>query len=101
MPSKRSPLLLRLMARLGELEFQEAFIPSEHGRYVYGLTDGIITVNPIPHIVDTVIHEVLHEFFPRRSEHTILSLTGKLMRQLTDADLQAIYAEYQRKIGQA
>ena len=94
-----SPLLLRLMARLGELEVQEKFLPTERG-YVYGMTDGdgIIYVNPVPHIVDTVIHEILHEFFPKHSERAILSLTGKVMHQLSDADLQAIYSEYRRKI---
>ena len=90
------------MARLGELEFQETFLPREQGCPIYGRTDydGTIYVNPIPHIVDTVIHEVLHEFFPAYQEHAILSLTGKLMRQLADEDLKAIYAEYRRKLGE-
>ena len=93
MDDKRSPLLLRLMARLGELNFEEKFLPTEtdtRGRnFVYGRTDydGIIYVNPVPHIVDTVIHECLHEFFPKYAEHAICSLTGKLMRQLSDTDL--------------
>jgi len=99
-------LILRIMARLGELTFEERFLPTEgqdaKGRrgYVYGQTeyDGRIIVNPIPHIVDTVIHECLHELSPNYAESAIKSLTVKLMRQLTDTNLQTIYAEYKRKV---
>lgn len=88
------------MTRLGELNFEEKMLPTENGRYVFGCTnyDGTIHINPVPHIVDTIIHECLHEQFPNYSEHAICSLTGKLMRQLGDKDLQAIYAEYRRKV---
>ena len=88
------------MARLGELDFEERFIPTENRRYVYGQTDyeGVIYVNPVPHIVATILHECLHEQFPHYAEHAVCSLTGKLMRQLSDEDLKAIYAEFKRNV---
>ena len=100
MGSGRKGLLLQVMSRLGELDFEEKYLPMEKGCYTEGMwhSTGLIVVNPIPHIVDTVLHECLHELYPKYSERAIRSLTGKLMKQLSEDELQAIYAAYRRKI---
>ena len=102
MAGKRNPLLLKLMARLGELTFEEKYIPDSGGHPVYAewFPEGKIVVNPVRHIVDSVIHEGLHEMYPKYSERAILSLTGKLMKQLTEEDLLAVYESYRRKLDE-
>lgn len=98
---KKTPLLLKVMSRLGSMEFQEEWLPrGKDGTDTYALwqPNGTITVNVIPHVVDSVIHECLHELYPEYSEQAIRSLTGKLRRMLTEQDEQAIYDEYRHKV---
>jgi hypothetical protein len=55
-----------------------------------------ITVNPAPNVVDTLIHELLHRRFPRWSENRVRLETWRVMRQMSDADVQAWYRKYRR-----
>jgi hypothetical protein len=99
--TKRSPLLLKLMARMAEVEFREEYIPqAKDGCDIYGLWDssGVITINPIPHVVTTVVHELLHEAKPDYSERAVRSMVGKLMKQLTEEEMITIYEEYRRQV---
>src|SRR3990167_6698860 len=98
MAKRRSPLLLQLMARLGDVEIKEGYIPRDGGRDIYGLwtNDGTIIINPIPHTVDSVLHELLHELKPDYNERAVRSVVGKLMKQLSEKEVQAIYLEYRR-----
>jgi hypothetical protein len=88
------------MSRLGELAFEESYLPMHKGCYTEGMwhEGGRIVVNVQPHVVDTVIHEVLHEMFQQYSERAICSLTGKLMKQLSEDEIQAVYNAYRRKV---
>jgi hypothetical protein len=99
---KRDPLLLRLVARIGDADFTEAYIPRESGRDVYGLwmPDGSITVNPIPHTVDTIIHELLHDLKPAWSERYVRSVTTRLLKSISEDELQTIYGEYRKRARQ-
>lgn len=97
--NKHSPLIFKLLARFREVDFKEQYIPNREGHEILGEYDGeCITINPVPHIVDTLIHELLHLVHPTYSEQAIRSLTGKVMKQLTEAELLAIYHEYKRKL---
>ena len=98
--ASRKGLLLHVLSRLGELSFEERYLPMHAGRYTEGMwhEGGRIIVNPMPHIVDTVIHECLHEMYPKYRERAIQSLTGKLLKKLSEDELQAIYAAYRRKV---
>lgn len=98
---KKSPILLRVMARMGDLQFKEGYLSyGTNGRSTLGMweNDGTIVINPIPEVVDTIIHEILHDLFPHYSERAILSLTGKLYRQLSEEELQTIYDEYKKRV---
>ena len=97
---KRSPLLLKLMSRMGDLDFREAWIPRSQGCDVYGLwePEGRVTINPQPHIVDTILHELLHELNPNYSERAVRSIVGKLLKGMTEEEMQAIYTEYKRRL---
>lgn len=95
---KRPLLLLRVLAELGAGRIHEAFIPSERDYYVDGEMEGRkIVINPIPEIVDTIIHELLHRLYPRWSERYIKNRTTYLMRRMTDDEVQVLYEEYQKR----
>lgn len=102
MAKKRSTTLLRIMARLGELKFKEEYLPETKGMYTAGMwsSEGVITVNPMPHVVDTIIHECLHELDPTATEKQIQRKTKRIRLQLSEEEIQTIYAEYKRKINQ-
>jgi hypothetical protein len=97
---KRPLLLLRVLAELGAGQIREAFIPSERHYFVDGETEGRdITINPVPEVVDTIIHELLHRLYPTWSERYIKNRTSYLMRRMTDEEVQLLYDEYQRRRG--
>lgn len=55
-----------------------------------------VTVNPAPNVVDTLIHELLHRRFPKWSEERVRVETWRVMRQMSDTDVQAWYRKYKR-----
>ena len=90
-------LFFRLGAELGAAPITEAFITSET-ELIDGLCEGgSITIAPHNHIVDTVIHELLHRLYPMRSERSIRRTTSQLRKTLTDEEVQFFYDEYQRR----
>lgn len=90
-------LFFRLVAELGAAPITEAFITSET-ELIDGLCEGgSITIAPHNHIVDTVIHELLHRLYPMRSERSIRRTTSQLRKTLTDEEVQFFYDEYQRR----
>ena len=101
MPKTQTPLLIELMSHLGKTAIIEEYILKEGKNDIYGYLNsaGAIVINPVPHIVDTLLHELLHKTHPEYSEHAVRSLVGKLMKHASDADLQAIYAAYQERIN--
>lgn len=95
--SQVGPLLLRVMAEIGAGRITEAYI-HDPGLMTEGVTEGKwITVNPAHAIVDVILHEALHRAFPRWSERTVRQKTSYLCRRLSDAEVQTIYQEYQRR----
>ena len=98
--SKLQAIKLKVMSRFEEVTFKEEWIDRYKGGDVYGLhePDGSITINPIPHVTDTIIHEMLHEIYPDYTERAVRILTGKLMKTLTEEEMKTIYAEYRRRI---
>lgn len=99
-----SPLLLECMAALGRTIVTEAYIRKDRAdaRY-YGLQEpGHIWVNPVTPVVEVTIHELLHEIRPDWSESTVAAFTTKLMHQMTDEEIQKVYALYEdRKVQQS
>ena len=97
---KREPLLVRLLARLGEVDFEEAYIPRDKGRDIYGMwhPEGRITINPVPHVVQTILHELLHEHAQTYKERAVDSVVGKLYNQLTEGEIAAIYEEFVKRM---
>lgn len=97
----KSSKLLQLMARMGQVEVRPKYLPKSNGLRVYGYCypDGSIDVNPIPSVIDTVIHELLHSLHPEWSERSVKAQTTKLMHSMSDADVLAFWDAYEAKIG--
>lgn len=93
----RDPLLLRVCAEIGAGAITEAYI-ADPGYATDGVTWGrSITINPAHQTVNTLLHECLHRLYPAWSERTVRAKTTYLCRRLTDAEVQAIYSEYEKR----
>lgn len=98
--SRHESLLVRVCAELGAGRISEGFI-ADPGFQTDGLTDDAshhITINPAHQTVDTVIHELLHRLYPAWSEVYVRNRTAFLRNRLSDAQVQTIYAEYQKRV---
>jgi hypothetical protein len=91
-------LLGRVWAELGSGRITEAFISDGKS-----LTDGYyngtghVTVNPAHQTIDTLIHELLHRLHPQWPEAYVRRTTTYLRRRMSDEEVQAMYAEYQKR----
>ena len=95
--AKNKNLWLRLCVELGAAPSTEAYLSSDY-EYVAGMCEaGSITIAPHNHTVDTLIHELLHRLYPKRSERSIRRTTSMLRKTLTDEEVQWFYDEYQRR----
>lgn len=95
---ERTPLILRVCAELGAGRIDEGFIAAKH-HIVHGLCEsGQITVNPVHFTLDTVVHECLHRLHPEWSENYVRNRTSFVTNQLSDAEKQTIYGEYQARV---
>jgi len=101
MPARKpQKLLLEILAKLGEVRVKERFIPGDAaGEIVYGqyLSDGIVEINPVPAVVDTVIHECLHALRPEWGETTVKRFTSRVFHRLTEEEMRVIYGIYLRR----
>lgn len=75
----------------------EAYLSDASGKtYVHGvcLPDGTVYVNPVPSTVDSAVHELIHRLRPRYGEKRVRAETRRLMRSLTDAEMQRWFRQY-------
>lgn len=88
--------LLQLMHRMGQVGITEKYLPKANGKRVYGYTysDGSIEVNPVPALMDTIIHELIHSLHPEYSEITVRRITSMVCRKMSDEEMQAFYEAY-------
>ena len=90
------PLLLEIVAAIGAGRITIGPIHSESERIEGYAVDkgkrrGRVYINPQISFVDTAIHELLHRLRPRWSEGTVRRRTGKLMRALSDQEIDKVY----------
>jgi hypothetical protein len=100
----KSDLMVKAIARLGQVRVREEWVePGKHESEVYGCwQDGdppVITINPAPHVVRTLLHEALHELYPTWKESAVRSMTGKLMKGMSSKQIWTLYEEYRRRVG--
>lgn len=100
-PKQHTPLLIKLLSLLGETDITEEYVKREGGRDIYGFVapNGSITINPVPHIVDTLLHELMHKLHPEYSEKAVRSVVGKLTKHMTSEDMEAVYEMYLRRLN--
>lgn len=94
----RPPLMVRVLIEMGAGRIYEQWI-SDRQVFVHGECVGKrVTVNPAISVVDTLLHEILHRLEPGWSENYIRNRTTFLMRRMSDEQIQAVYAEYQKRV---
>lgn len=89
---KSDPLLMEVLVALGAGRVAFGAIHAD-GEVVHGIAEksGAITINPAASVVDTAVHELLHRLRPAWSERSVRSRTAKIMRGLTDAEIDKFY----------
>ena len=97
--AREDKLMVEILTSLGgDLELREDYLidssrPKKgwlHGQYA----DGVVTINPAPFVVDTLIHEVLHHLRPEWSETTVRRRTTQLLRKMSHEEALAIYRQW-------
>ncbi len=67
------------------------------GEHVSGICEGqSIVINPVPEVVDTLLHELLHRRFPRWGEKRVRATTARLMYYMDSATMRQWYRRYNR-----
>ena len=98
---KRDPLLVAAIAALGDVDLEERYLidaSATKSRWQYGEQNGsLITINPAPHVVDTILHEIVHYLRPQWSEKVLRRRVTQLMRQISHEEVQAIYHEWNER----
>jgi len=98
----RDPLLVEVLAYLGAGTFEaRPLIDEDHPNLmrVYGLCEpGVITINEGEHVVETLLHEILHAVRPHWTERGVSRRTTQLYRQLEPAEVQRIHDVYQHAV---
>lgn len=101
-------LLIQVLARLGQADIREEFIAAGdpkavvHGEWSKtGSRKARIRVNPAHHVVDTVIHELLHDLYPSWSENYVRNRTSFITNRLTERQVEAIYNAYKARVKEA
>lgn len=87
-----------ILEGLRTVSIAERYVPMTRREIVYGECIGsAITVNPVPAIVESVIHEVLHALHPSWSERTVRAQTTRTFLRLSDQEMRQIYRLYRRR----
>ncbi len=98
-----SPAALELKAQIwAELrqgrQISEAYINGDTAsERVYGLSEAQrVVVNPAPHVLDTLVHELLHRIHPRWGERRVVHEARRIVITMTDAEQRRWYRQYER-----
>lgn len=88
----RDPLLIELIAAIGAGNLELGPIHDET-YYVDGICDddGRVRINLSHHAVDVCLHECIHRLRPKWKEQTVRQRVGKLLRQMSDQEIDTLY----------
>lgn len=90
--------LAELAAEFRKGKIVEAMLVEPH-YHVHGLCDfdsGAVVVNPQPHTVAVLLHELIHRRYPRWGEARVERETQRIVGRMSDADVAIWYRDYQR-----
>lgn len=91
-----------LMAELrDEFGKGKVFLAEIHsdGDMVEGLyepSSGAVYVDPVPNVVDTLLHELLHRRYPRWGERRVSDTAHRLVTAMSDAERRLWYQAWKR-----
>lgn len=76
----------------------EANLRSEKpGEVLHGVHIGqVVVVDPVPHVVEVLMHELLHRRFPRWGEKRVEKTANHLMLAMPPATRRAWYRRYRK-----
>jgi hypothetical protein len=75
---------------------REAYL-SHDTEHLDGLCEGgLVTVNPVPSVVETCAHEILHRIRPRWGERRVYREARKLLASMGDTEVRKWYRTFQR-----
>ena len=98
---ERSPLLVEVLAALGDVRLSDRYLIDEDNKkthFLHGIQEGTeIVINEAVAIVPTLIHELIHFVRPNWSETTVRRFTTRLVRQLDHTEVRAIYEQYRER----
>lgn len=93
--------MVEVLAALGTVPLRSGWIDDDEceSLTVYGTCEpsrhtSVVTINEAAHLVDTILHELLHHIRPGWSETTVRRFTSRLYRQLNSDEVQRIYDIY-------
>jgi hypothetical protein len=90
------PLLLDVLTALGSASIESGrIVTSDEGVTVMGLCEGqAITINEAALVLPIVVHELVHAVRPQATEHAVCCLTARVLRGMSDADVEHVYRLY-------
>ena len=99
--NKRSPLLVDILAALGDVQITQKYLidPSRKKNYFLHGTqqEKHIVINEAPAVVSTLLHELCHYVRPEWKESTVRRFTTILLRQMSHDEIRAIYSQYRKR----
>lgn len=63
---------------------------------LYEPSSGAVYVDPVPNVVDTLLHELLHRRFPRWGERRVSDTAHRLNTAMSDAERRQWYQRWKR-----
>lgn len=96
--AKFDELMAALRSEFANGKVFQAEIHSD-GELVEGLyepSSGAVYVDPVPNVVDTLLHELLHRRYPRWGEARVSKTSHQLVSAMSDEERRLWYRAYQR-----
>ena len=91
-------LMTELRAEFSNGKVFQAEISSD-GELVEGLYEpatGAVYIDPVPNLVDTLLHELLHRRYPRWGEARVSRTAHQLVSAMADEERRQWYRAYRR-----
>lgn len=97
-PAYYDHLLVELRREFKRGAIVEANLKSEKpGEVVHGVHMGqIVVVDPVPHVVEVLMHELLHRRYPRWGERRVEKTANRMMLAMAPATRRAWYRRYRK-----
>lgn len=101
--------MVEVLAALGTVPIRSGWLEDEddpESMTIFGVCEptgntSTVRINEAAHIVDTIIHEILHHLRPAWTETTVRRFSTRLYRQLQNDEVQRIYDIYLGRVARS